>query len=320
MNLAAPHKGARAAWRRLRRRAAALVEQGRNTLDGARRRSRAVDVAVLTYERDRRAVGSVLAGAVAFRLFVYLLPLFLAVLTLAGVLAGISRDSPRELGEHLGMSAYVVDSVETGVEQSRRSVWVLVPLALWAVYTAGLGAAKVVWAVHALAWNQPVGRRRQGPATATVTFLVAAATFGLVAVMQAVRDSSPGLGLGSALLGAVPFVALWWLVSRLLPHDPRAPWTALVPGALLVGGFLWITHLTSAYWIAYKVQHASELYGSLGVAAGILAFLYLSGRLLVASAMLNATLWEHRGGAAPAPVAGPVDDPEPERPRTTPGG
>jgi uncharacterized BrkB/YihY/UPF0761 family membrane protein len=77
-----------------------------------------------------------------------------------------------------------------------------------------------------------------------------------------------------------------------------------VPGALLVGGFVGVTHLTSAYWIAYKVQHASELYGSLGVAAGILAILYLAGRLLVASAMLNATLWDHRRGGVRPPVPG----------------
>ncbi|HKY66943.1 MAG TPA: hypothetical protein VJM49_11255 [Acidimicrobiales bacterium] len=44
-------------------------------------------------ERDRRVVGSVLAGAVAFRLFVYLLPLFVGRLLSRGR-AGAGPDSP----------------------------------------------------------------------------------------------------------------------------------------------------------------------------------------------------------------------------------
>jgi membrane protein len=58
------------------------------------------------------------------------------------------------------------------------------------------------------------------------------------------------------------------------------------------------------YYLARRVASASELYGSLGVAAAILVWLYLIGRLVVAAAMLNATrppcsrcrLWERRSG------------------------
>lgn len=265
----------------------------------ARRRWDAVDVAWAAFERDRRAVGSVLAGAVAFRVFIYLLPLFLSLVVLIGVVAGLDDDGPHEIGEELGMSAYVVDSVETAAEQSSRSLWVLVPLALWAVYSAGVGAAKVLRAVHALAWDQPLQRPRSGLATAAATFGVALGTLALIGLTQWARAHTPGLGLGAVLAGVVPFVAVWWVASRLLPHDPAAPWTALVPGALLVGVSAWLAHLASALYLAHRVESASQLYGSLGVAAALLAWLYLMGRLMVASAMLNATLWERRR-ASPA--------------------
>ncbi len=109
------------------------------------------------------------------------------------------------------------------------------------------------------------------------------------------------MGLVAALAGIVPFAALWWVISWLLPHDRRAPWTALVPGALLMGTGVWLAHLFSVYFLAHRVDKASNLYGSLGVAAALLAWLYLFGRMMVAAAMLNATLWERRSGPAPDP-------------------
>lgn len=283
---------------RLRSRITHVGQRGEQLLEAARARSRLVDGAVLTVERDRRAAGNVLAGAVAFRLFVYLLPLVLGVVTLAGLLHSVDETAPATVGDRLGMGAYVLDSVRTASRQSDKALWVLVPLSLWAIYTGGLGAAKVLRAVHAIAWNHPVERLRRGPAAAAATFGIAAGTFALVGGFHALRHESPGLGLGVTLAGLVPFVLLWLLVSRLLPHAADAPWTALLPGALLVGTAVWAAQLISVYYLAHRVQRASELYGSLGVAAAILAWLYLVARLMVASAMLDAALWEHRNHRA----------------------
>ena len=279
---------------RLRSRLTQAAHRAKTTVEAARTRSRLVDGALLTYERDRRAAGNVLAGAVAFRLFAYMLPLVLGVVTLVGILRGLDESSPATVGEELGMSSYVIHSVETAAEQSHKALWVLVPLALWAIYTGGLGVVKVLRAVHAIAWGQPIERVRRGPAAAAATFGIATGTFLLVAGLQALRHRSTVVGLGVTLAGIVPFVLLWLLVSRLLPHHPDAPWHALLPGALLVGTPLWAAQLLSIYYLAHRVDTASELYGSLGVAAAILTWLYLIGRLMVGSAMLNAALWENR--------------------------
>lgn len=270
------------------------AQRARSVAGAARERSHVVDAAFGAYERDRRTAGSVLAGAVAFRLFVYLLPLYLALLALAGAVAGLDEDSPREVGQNLGLSSYVIDSVQTAVEQSRRSLWVLVPLALWAIYTGGVGTAKVLRAIHALAWEQPIERLRRGTAAAAVTFLAALTALAMIGGLSALREQSARLGLLFMVVCVIPFAALWLLVSLLLPRDPRAPWTALLPGAVLIGTTVWVVHLVTVYWFAHRVQSASEMYGSLGVAAAILAWLYLFGRLMVAAAMLNATLWQRR--------------------------
>jgi uncharacterized BrkB/YihY/UPF0761 family membrane protein len=291
---------------RLRAHARQARQRGEGMLDGARARSGVVDAVVLAVEHDRRTAGNVLAGAVAFRLFVYILPLVLGVVALGGVVHGVDEDAATSVGDGLGMGAYVLDSVGTAVEQSSRALWVLLPLAAVAIYTGGLGVAKVLSAIHAIAWGLPVGRLRRPPATAAATFGIAVGTLVLVAGLHAVRHRSLPVGTVATLLGLVPLVLLWLLVSRLLPRDPRAGWVALLPGALLVGTTIWAAQLVSVYFLAHRVQRASQLYGSLGAAAAILAWLYVVSRLMVGSAMLNATLWQRSSAAGrPPPPPGP---------------
>jgi uncharacterized BrkB/YihY/UPF0761 family membrane protein len=273
------------------------VERGTAQAEAARQRWATVDALFATRERDQRAVGSVLAGAIAFRLFVYLLPLFLAVVVIMGIASTLNGDVADDVGGRLGLSRYVADSVATATRESKRSLWILVPLTLWAIYSGGLGTAKVLRSIHALAWEQPIDRMRKGWLHAVVTFGVALAIGGSIAGLQAIRQSSERAGL--VFIGAeiVVLVAVWLGASLLLPHDPAASWTHLLPGAVLVGSGIWILHAVSVYFLANRIVSASEMYGSLGVAAALLAWLYILGRLLVGSAMLNSTLW-HRNHPA----------------------
>jgi uncharacterized BrkB/YihY/UPF0761 family membrane protein len=279
---------------RLRSSLTSAVATATETADGARRRWRAVDAAFATVERDRRAVGNVLAGAVAFRLFVYLLPLVLVVFSVLGVVARFDESTAGQLGDDLGMSKYLVDSVDTAAEESQRALWVLVPVALWATYWAGVGTVKVLRAIHALAWGQPVQRLRRGWVAAVGSFGFALALAAVALGTQVIRERSELAGLGFMVLQVVLLVGLWLVVSRALPHDPKAGWLALLPGACLLGVGAWALHLASVYVLARRVDKASDLYGSLGVAAALLVWLYMLGRLVVAAAMVNATLWERR--------------------------
>ena len=53
-------------------------------------------------------------------------------------------------------------------------------------------------------------------------------------------------------------------------------------------------HALTVFYAAGRVSKASQTYGALGVALVTLGWLYLVARLIVGSAMLNATLWERR--------------------------
>jgi uncharacterized BrkB/YihY/UPF0761 family membrane protein len=102
---------------------------------------------------------------------------------------------------------------------------------------------------------------------------------------------------GIAIL--VVYVALvggtWLVVSRRLPHG-AAGWTALVPGAAVVGAGLLLVNVFNVYVTARMVEGRADTYGALGVATALLFSLVLVGRVMILSAELNATLDERRRG------------------------
>jgi len=283
---------------RVKARVETVAAKADDTAKAARRKYGAVETAFATYERDKSAVGNVLAGAVAFRLFVYLLPLALAVLTILGIIAGFDPTEPAKLAQHSGVGRTVVDSVATATAASKKSLWLFIPLSLYALYSGGSGVIKVLRAIHAVAWGEPLTKRGRSVAAAFALFGVAVGLLAVLALLQWIHQQVGGLGVITAILTTVVYIAGWVLASRALPHGD-APWQALLPGAILVGVGFEALHLIGAFYLGSKISSASETYGSLGAAAAIIAWLYLFGRLMVASAMLNASAWERnhpRGG------------------------
>jgi uncharacterized BrkB/YihY/UPF0761 family membrane protein len=104
----------------------------------------------------------------------------------------------------------------------------------------------------------------------------------------------PGLirfGLGLILASSLAFVVLW-----LLPRA-QAPWTSIVPGAVLTGVGMRLLGLAASTYFAYRLDHSNDLYGALGLAVVMMLFLFLVARLFVAAQFLNATLYRRRGSS-----------------------
>ena len=74
----------------------------------------------------------------------------------------------------------------------------------------------------------------------------------------------------------------------------RRPAARAPAGTLLIYAGLELMHVLTAYYFAGRLGTAPRLYGSLGIAATILAWLYVVARLIVAGGFLNATLWYRR--------------------------
>jgi uncharacterized BrkB/YihY/UPF0761 family membrane protein len=133
--------------------------------------------------------------------------------------------------------------------------------------------------------------------SALFLFAVTIGALVLVSGISQFRENHRLVGL-FMLLGSVMAYAAGWLgISLLLPHRD-AEWIELVPGAVLVGVGVELLHFVTVYYISRKVSSASELYGPIGAAVAILLWAYLIGRLVVAAAVLNASLYNHRHQAA----------------------
>jgi membrane protein len=248
-------------------------------------------------ERDSAIGGGILAGALAYRLFFFLLPLALVAVGALGALTEATGRSAESLGEAAGMSGLVTGSVADAIEDEASWYALLagVPILVW----VSSGLVRVLAGIHRLAWG--VSARGSRPSL-RVTIAFTAAVLVCVAVVAfavSALDRSGVEGLAGVLLVGAVFAAAWLALTMRLPH-PGAAWTALLPGAALFGLGVQALHLFNGYFVAPLVEGKQDIYGVLGVAAALLFSLYLGGRLIVATAVLDATLWERRQPAGSA--------------------
>jgi uncharacterized BrkB/YihY/UPF0761 family membrane protein len=157
---------------------------------------------------------------------------------------------------------------------------------------ASISLIRSLRVAHVLAWGQTLGRR---PHLLRDGAILSGALLSLLIVESGISYLRHRVGVGASLfLGLVPTVfggGLWLGVSLLLPHAADAHWRALLPGAALFAVAMALLHFASVYYFAPKLSKAPALYGSLGTAATLLAWLFVIARVVVASAFLNATLW-----------------------------
>jgi hypothetical protein len=162
---------------------------------------------------------------------------------------------------------------------------VMVPAVIYA--TAKLYRALAI--VHGIVWHgsgRGVRATPKGIGVLGVAFLLALVAAQIVGWIR--RHDQLG-GLAALLVYLVLVGGAWLLVSMRLPHRD-ARWTALLPGALLVGVGLLVVNVFNLYVTTRLVEDRADTYGALGIAAALLLSLVLVGRLIVVSAELNALL------------------------------
>jgi membrane protein len=253
------------------------------------------EIGWLALRRDAAVGGTVLAGALAYRIFIWLLPLTLVVILGLGLLAGSATDAAAILDD-AGLTGFLAKSVSTAAEETRG--WALVAglvVGLVVLVYQSYALLRAVRAVTALAWRLPV-RPPASPLRATLLFLAWMVAFTVTASsITALRANlDQPLELLTTLVSYVVLPAFWVVLSsRLLPHAADH-WTGLVPGAFVVGTALTLISLFNALLLFPWLSRQEETYGVLGVAAGLLFSFFLVGRAVELAAALNAVLNEQR--------------------------
>jgi uncharacterized BrkB/YihY/UPF0761 family membrane protein len=236
-------------------------------------------------ERNRRVAASVLAGGIAYRLFLWLLPFGLII---GGALGLMDADGVEEAVASGGLPAAVVDLIGDVARAAESDWWWLLGLGVPLLLFAGHTGAKAVQLIHSLVWDEPPPRTN--PLQTSLAFTgVLFAVMAVVALTWWIRDESWLVDLLAGVLMIVPLTGLWLWVSLRLPHGD-ARWQALLPGALVVAIGFQVLHGLVINFLVPRLEKATTLYGSLGATMTLLFFMYFVGRLVVTAPVLNSSL------------------------------
>ena len=251
-----------------------------------------------TLRRDASIGGSVLGAALAYRIFIWLLPFTLIVVLSLALVAGHTDGNVAQVVKDAGLTGFMAHSVADAAGGT--SGWAIVT-ALLVTFVVLLyqtsALLRAIRAITALAWGLPV-TRVPNAARSGLLFLGWMVVFLVVAGSAAPIRRAVGFPLdliANLVVYSAGLPLLWLLLSWfLLPHRADR-WSTLVPGALLVGLGVGAIGLISALVLFPWLSEREETYGVLGVAAGLLFGFFLVGRTMELAASLNATLAEERG-------------------------
>ncbi len=271
------------------------ADDARQRLEARRPSNTVVDTLFRAVQLDREAGGALLAGAIAFRFFMFLIPCVFLVVFGLGLGADVAGADPRDVAQHAGITGIAAIAINSGADTSDATRWLALAAAAFATFFGARNLLRVMSVSHALIWKVPYQRPRHG-AVAVLTLM--GVIVGLVALIRAVaalRDHTfIGWLLGLLLFALVP-AAIWLLGSaRLFPARPGVTWLQVLPGALLFGVGVELLHVVTVLWISKSIEAKSETYGAIGAALTLLLWAYLLGRIVTSAAMVNAAFWSAR--------------------------
>jgi uncharacterized BrkB/YihY/UPF0761 family membrane protein len=264
-------------------------------LTARRQRSGMVDAGFQVQELDARVGGGILAGALAFRIFLFMVPFVYVVFTVLGAVFGAVSQDPAQVARNIGITGVLASAVVKTQDQSAWTLAVLVTGATFALFLTAGGLLKALYVVHWLIWRVPrVMPTGLIPRLALTGIALAASALGVA--INYVRNSTgiPGTVIAIVMITIASF-AFWWWLSWKLPHVPTSA-RGLIPGALLMAIGVDVLHLLTTYWIGHLVARKTNTYGPVGIALAVLLWVYILGRIIVASAGLNAALARRSGG------------------------
>lgn len=271
-------------WRARGQAARARVEE-------ARSRHASVDFGLALLEGDSSIGGGLFAGALAYRLFVLLLPTALLLVSGLGLYAGAVDQSTRQVTREAGLHGLFASNVAATAAGGSR--WLVFIVMIPAVLYAAAKLYRALAVVHGIVWHGTGRLGRTTPRGVALLCGVLVTTLAATAIAAWLRRHDQVGGLSALVVYTALTGAAWLALSLELPHGD-APWTALLPGALLFGAGLLTVSLFNVYVTTRLVENRADTYGALGVAAALLFSLVLVGRVVVVAAELNALLARRR--------------------------
>jgi uncharacterized BrkB/YihY/UPF0761 family membrane protein len=254
-----------------------------------------LDVAWRTNERDRLAAGNVTGSAVAFRLFLFFVPFLLFAVGILGFVAAFIDSGA--VVKTSGITGKLAEQIEAAFSQPTSTRWLATGFGLVGMVTAGRALAKVLIIASALAWQVPIQRQK----AVRVVGLVVGTTVAVALISALVNRVRESAGLAVAWLSFLPvviiYIVAWSLLYLVLPRG-TSDLSAVLPGAALFGITLAVMEAVTQLYLPGRFDHASALYGSIGVTVVTLGWFFFLGRVLVLSMTINAVVYERIGSVS----------------------
>jgi uncharacterized BrkB/YihY/UPF0761 family membrane protein len=280
----------------------ALIERGRERLAAEEARvgelveryhdRPLLDVALRIYQRDRESAGTIVGSALAFRLFLFFVPL---TLFLVGVLGFVARwTTAEDVNKTVGLGGTIAAQITAAMSEPATTRWIATLAGLLGMVWAGRSLSKVMVSASCLSWRLPVTTKASLRVIASVVGLIA----GIAVVATLVNHIRLDYGLGAASVSFLAVVAIygvaWMAMSLVLPRATRDP-GALLPGAVVVGVVLAAMQAVSQLYLPDKLGRASALYGAMATTIVTLGWFFFLGRAMVFGMSLDAVVYERFG-------------------------
>lgn len=253
------------------------------------------------WDRYWRLNAPVLAGHIAFRTFVFLLPVAFLLVAVAGFLRSTGND-PQSVGDSLGLGQAIGQSMRQAGQDSQEAWYHVAWVAGAGLLMGSLGLASGLHYVYLQLWQLPF-QKPEGKLRATLEMGSGFIAILLVAVVaHALR--SRGLLAGTAGVALLALVGFGGFLGLGIALPRRASeWRWLIPGSVVGAAGVVGLQVFGAVYLPSRLASFSQTYGAFGIAATFIFYLYLIGQLLVLSVVINAVWFDHyRPDEAPPPA------------------
>ena len=239
---------------------------------------------VLQTERDLG--GGLIAGGVAFRMFLWLVPFGLVIAAVLSFWSEHDQGGLERASREFGIGAAAAEAAAEALQAGDRNAALVLVFGLVALGWFTLGAVRALVLAHSLAWQLKPARIRRPLRVIGVfngLFLLSVLLSAGLAWLREQLGTISLLGtvISLVLSTAIVVIAMWLLPRRATRIQE------LLPGALLVAVGTMLVQVAVVFYFAPRLGRSEETYGAFGAAATMLVWLYVISRLVTVAAFLT---------------------------------
>jgi hypothetical protein len=290
---AGPSSRAAALAERAKVSATARITKAETWVGETAHRRTAWNTALALRTRDQDAFASVLGSAIALRLFLFSVSLVAALISAINLVFG--RGSLDGVLTGVGMTGEMAEEVAKASSTSTGRDLGLLLSSLAVAMLAGRSLTKVLAACSAGAWKLPaIEAKATMRAITRVTALIALIVIAASGLNRLREQFGIAVATSSLAINVVMLGIGWFFVTLALPRPTRDP-GSMLPGATVFAVILTLVQWFMHYYLPYKIESASQTMGSLGVTVASLGYLFIVGRVMAGTVVLNAVIYERFG-------------------------